>query len=411
MAFTSTPTATPTTVPLSAYLPNRFVTSQVSANDVVWAFVDVYINTVLVTTLQIPRKEENPANTHIFEFDVQRVLRDSLAPFSTAKTGCFDGFNTASITLVPELHCEYYVEVTYKYIDSTTGLLVDLGVTDTSVDYYAIAATRQRLEAQNFSNYIPFASFPNNLKWLTNAPKVLDVCQNENRWLCFIADAGATKIRVRTYLGGVLQDEGYFDADTSPIFEIETVGVGIPQLSLQTYTTSGGAPTTVSFTGIDSYTVELSSFAAGNPIYLETRTFNIVECCGGARLHWLNPLAGADAYTFKNLAVKKFRTDSERMQKPLSATYDISDRGLLKLSSNSNYEFGANTGFVTPAVADWLVEVLDSVEVYLETDGGLLPVVVESVEQETQKDKAGELNLVAVKVVFVYSNPLIKQHN
>ena len=137
MAINTTPSASP----LVAYLPAYFETSQAAANPVKWAYVEVFINAVSVGTISVPLQEELPAGTYNFAFDLQSIIQDNLAPFTTAKTASFGTYNAIQIGIISALQLSFYADVTYSYIDPATGLLTDLGVTDTTSTYYSIAAT------------------------------------------------------------------------------------------------------------------------------------------------------------------------------------------------------------------------------------------------------------------------------
>ena len=408
MAITTTPGASP----LSAYLPNVFVGSVASANPVKWAYVEVFINAISTATIPVPLLSESPAGPYNFEVDVQAVLQDSLAPTPSDKSEVFGTLNTSTITLCADAHLEYSVELTYKYIDPTTGLLTDLGVTDTSGLYYAIDATRQRKEAQDFLLYIPDSTTPDTQKWLTNSPLTQTICPDENAFLCHIAISAATQMRVRTFNdGGGLIDEGFITINTSIVYEVQTLGVGIPQLSGIAWRDQGGAPTTVSFTGIYSYTIELSDTVFPYPDYIQTRTFIVESCCSNSvRLHWLNLLGGADSYTFKSLQKKSNIISYETGQKALNKTFTYSDRGAFKYFTDASTLYEASSPPLEPTVADWLKEVALSNEVYLETADGLLPIVVRVEEVQTEKRVTGELNLVVIKITFTEANDLIIQH-
>jgi hypothetical protein len=403
---------TPGTSPLSAYLPNVFVTSQASANEVKWAYVEIFINTISIATIAVPLRDEQPLGTYNFEFDIQAILQDALQPFADQKSEVISAFNATSIGLITAAQLTYYVDVTYKYIDPTTGLLTDLGVTDTSGDFYALAGTLQRTEAQNFTAFIPVAAAPNFQRWLTNAPLTQNICSTENAFLSHIAINAATKMRVRTYnSSGVLIDEGYTDVDTSPIFEVQRLGVGVPNLSGIAWTDNTGAPTTVSFSGIAYYTIELSSFAPGFPYYLEIRRFNLVSCCdGAARVHWLNLLGGGDAYTFKSKQRVSNSISYTQATKTLDKTFNYSDKGAFKIHSTSRKIYEATSEPLSVEEAEWLKELALSVEAYLETEAGFLPIIVTVEEVEVEKQVNGELNLVQIKITFQEANDLIIQH-
>ena len=402
---------TPPSSPQVAYLPAVFTTSVVSANAVEWAIVTVTVNAAVVAQLNIPLLSESPAGTYNFAFDVQRVIQDFVAPVATAKTPVIGVFNAGTVGVVADVHCEYFVEVNYLYRDTTTNTLIDLGVTDTSATYYSIAATRQRGETQNLTDYIPNTISPENYLWLTNAPQTQNVCSTDNAFLSHIATTDTRRLRIRTRdASGALLLELYTDIDSSATFEVQTLGVGMPNLLALAWEDAGGAPVVLTFNNAAYYelttTTNLSPFLQS----LQQRRFDIVSCCSGSRLHWFNALGGGDSYTFPAKLETSISIKDLKAKKTLSTTFDYNDKGDFKLFTDSVKAYKVQTSNIDETTALWLVEAVKSVETYIETSAGFLPCVVNAESLTVQKLKAGELNLVVLSLDVIEANTEIIQH-
>lgn len=387
-----------------------FITAQASANPLVWAVVTVTLAGNPQTPFFVPLLQESPLGTYQFKFDLQAMLQDAVAPYTNAVTTVFGPINAPYMQQVGDELVNYEVFVEYLYVDPTTGLLTSLVATDTSSTFYAITATRQSTGAQDFTGYIPQAGSPNDQLWLTNAPQEVDVCDNENLWLTHISDAAADRYRVRTYdAAGVLIDTGDFIADTDGS-EVtpQSIGVGIANLATQVY--SAGA-VTLPNPLVAYYTITLFNSAVPFIEFIQIRRFNVVDCCEDSiRLHWLNILGGADAYTFKKLQKKDVNVQSEFGQKARDTTYSINDKGAFKYQISGATVYEATSDPLTPDVAAWLGELALSVEVYRETTSGLVPVVVRTETMPVEKSTTNELDLVVINISFVDANEIIAPH-
>jgi len=407
MAITTTPPSSPQV----AYLPAVFGSSVVSVNNIQWAVVSVYVNASLVAQLNIPLLSESPAGTYNFTFDVQRIIQDFVAPYATSKTPVIGGYDAATVGVVAEVHCQYYVEIDYLYRDATTNTLIDLGATDTSSTYYSIAATRQRDDAQDLSDRIPNTTTPENYLWLTNAPQAQTVCSTDNAFLSHIATTDTRRLRIRTRNnGGGLLQELYTDIDSSVTFEVQTLGVGIPNLSALAWEDAGGTPAVLSFTGVDYYELTPTTNLAPYLPSLQQRRFDIGTCCNGLRLHWFNALGGGDSYTFPAKIETSISVKDLKAKKTLSTTFDYNDKGDFKLFTDSVKAYKLQTSNIDETTALWLAEAVKSVETYIETDTGFLPCVVNAESLTIQKLKVGELNLVVLSLDVIEANTEIIQH-
>jgi len=408
---------TPPYTPNSVYRPNVFVASRASVNALVWAYVTPYLDTIAQPTFAVPLLNESPTGTYNFRFDLQRLLQDNVAPFPNQKTDVFGGLNLPYSQQSNDTKTEYYVEVTYKYQDPITGLLVDLGVTDTSSTFYAIAATRQNEEIMSFADYVPQAASPNTRKWLTTIPNYTAECgDSENLFLGHIADAAADRYRIRTYeSSGVLIDDGSFAADTDANeASINSVGIGIANLATQVYLVGA---VTLPNPNVAYYTIDLWNSAVPFITFLPTFRVNVVQQCDDSvRLHFFNLLGAPDAYTFKKLQSKSVVIESTTAQKPLvwniaGSPHSVTDRGEYKLQTSASVEYSAISNPLTVAEADWLYQLATSTEVYREEGVNWISTVVTVERVPIVDEQNGQLSAVQIRITYRDANKIITQHN
>jgi len=155
----------------------------------------------------------------------------------------------------------------------------------------------------------------------------------------------------------------------------------------------------------------------GNWIFVqasEGRVFKKIECCNerSTRLHWLNRLGGADAYTFSSKKKIEQKNKSELAQVPQTWSYTtppttIYDRGLFKIAQDVTVEYEVQSKFYSEAEGAWIAELLSSPEVYLETSDGLVAVVITDSSITTSENN----ELLNVTINFVESNNISVQQN
>jgi hypothetical protein len=259
--------------------------------------------------------------------------------------------------------------------------------------------------------YIPlFASFA---PFLTNSATTQNICLTDSLFISTIASTG-NAVRVITYdSAGVQIDLGVFSAPGSANEQI-SFGIGPNEIRNTVFDLAGSVnidnPLAV------SYTV---AYGAGAIFfeYTAVYTFNLIKCCDGVRLHWLNRLGGTDAYTFKALNETQQETKSEVAQTPLSwdflsaTPHNINDKGSFKIDSRANIIRTLESTPVVVSVANWLAELASSPEVYMETASGLVPVLIEDLEQKIDTNNSTGLMLVNFNLTSPEANERIIQRN
>lgn len=420
------------------YRPNIFVMSMTSPNPLIYAQATVAVDLTTATNIQ-KVTSYNIGTTYYFIFDVSKVLQTYSAPKSTGKTTIFpDVLNTQYQQANPDIHTTVGLIVSYFYIDPATGLVTNLGIFDTvTVGYPAIAATRQTRDWNNMGllDYVldyPVVGGVYDRYFLTKLPYVYPtaatktnnpilICKQqgnrgaENLTMTYVPSSTTNALRVIRYDSDQNQIgvAGFIQITPGSTLTPRTIGAGVQQLISTTMTPSN--PMTSIQVG-DYYSIQ-----AGNLVLPSTFTlqgvkymFKVVECCGdrSTRLHWINRLGGAEAYTFKSKKIVSEKTKSETAIKPLgwniTAPYtNIYDRGTFKINQETVTEYEVESTFYDTEQGEWIAELLSSPEVYMETPNGLIAVVITD-SNITISENDELLNLT---ISFVEANEISLQSN
>lgn len=381
--------------PSSAKRPVQFTVLAVSGFEIVRATGSLYINGVLASVTPISKSPDPNLSVGLFYyfiFDFQQLIADSLAPNpSNGLTGTF-GAGTLGVpydAFAADCSCTIYAEFEYYYRDGTTNKITNLGITDTSLDFYIEAATRQHLQSMDLSGYLP--AFNSGHSWLTDAPTTQEICENDNLYLSYIANSAAQNIKVTSYdANDVVIDSGKFAATLSSTYQVRTIGAGMANLRTQVYDTGS---VDIDNVNLAYYTIQLVGLFDTD--YLQPMRFNKVECCErGQRLHFLNNYAAADAFRFDSKEGKGIAATSAKAQKPLNwdgtteTPHNINDKGGFKIQNEAVDNYELQSRWLLPDEANWLKQLLYSPEVYIETESGFLPVIVEDSELKTSVSDA-----------------------
>ena len=406
----------------SQYRPNVFVMSMTSSDPLVLAQASIVVDGVGVTSMQ-KAPAYNIGTTYYFIFDVAKVLQTYSAPKGQQKTTVFP--NTLSVPFNAsntDIHTRVGLIVSYYYNDPTTGLLTQFVTTDTvSTGYPAIAGTRQTRNWNNMgmNGYI-MVTGSGLSPFLTNCPNIVGspypICPTENAYLSFVPNT-CNAVRVQTVdSAGAGIDNGLFSITPSTNLVPTTVGVGMVNLATQTYFDGS---VNMSDPTLAEYRIYIGNayLIAGNWLFVEAsegRVYRKIDCCNErrVRLHWLNRLGGADAYTFTSKKKVEEKTKSETAQKPLSwATTSPPatsyDKGMFKIFQEVTKEYEVESSFYSETEGAWIAELLSSPEVYMETSDGLIAVVI----QDSKITLSENDELLNVVIQFVEANYISVQSN
>ena len=393
-----------------------------SSNPLVLAQASIVVDSLGVTSMS-KSPLYNIGTTYYFEFDVSKVLQTYSAPKSTAKTSVFP--NALNVPLnVSNTDCHTLVGliISYYYNDPTTGLLTQFVTTDTiATGYPATNGTRQtrNFAAMGMDAYV-MVSGSGITPFLTNFPKFTGssypICPTENHYISFIPNT-SNAVKVETVdSAGALIDSGLFSITPNTNLVPTTVGVGMINLASQTYFDGS---VNMSDPDIAEYRIYVGNaiLVGSNWLFIqasESRVFKKIDCCTerSTRLHWLNRLGGADAYTFSSKKKIEQKNKSELAQVPQTWSYTtppttIYDRGLFKIAQEVTVEYEVESKFYTEAEGAWIAELLSSPEVYLETSLGLVAVVITDSSITTTENN----ELLNVTISFVEANNISVQQN
>jgi hypothetical protein len=383
MAITVNPIYTPNSI----YRPNVFIAGQASANALVLCRAEVYVDAVLEAVIQ-KAPYLSFGGSYYFNIDVSKVLRNKNAPLSSNLTTIF-GSSTGALN-VPvnnvnkDCHSNYFIIVTYFYRDPTTGLLTDLGVTDNSATFEAIIATRQTRDDMDLSQYLmsgvgttPFLS---NRYLSSGIAEMIDICAGENYFKTFLPYT-SDAFEVKTYdSSNVLIDTGVAAITAPTDSRPTTIGLGVPNLTAQAYI--AGAVNILN-PSVAIYTVQVGTWTgvfAGRSALL---IFTLDTCCNDRafRLHYMNRLGGAEAYTFNSRKAIEEVNKSDIAQRPqtwgfVAPPNTIYDKGKFKIQNSNFTQYRLEGTFYDENDAQYIKDLLSSPEVYWETSDGLVAVVV-----------------------------------
>jgi hypothetical protein len=383
MAITVNPIYTPNSI----YRPNVFIAGQASANALVLCRAEVYVDATLEAVIQ-KAPYLSFGGSYFFNIDVSKVLKNKKAPLASAPTSIF-GSSTRALnvpvnTINTDCIAKYFVIVTYFYRDPVTGLLTDLGVTDNSANFEAIIATRQTRDDMDLSQYLMNAvgvtPFLSNRYLYSGLAEKIDICADENYFKTFLPYT-SDAFQVKTYDSNNIGIDTGIAAITAPTdSRPTTIGLGVPNLTAQAYI--AGAVNILN-PNVAIYTVQVGTWTgvfAGRSALL---IFTLDTCCNDRafRLHFMNRLGGAEAYTFNSRKAKEEVNKSEFAQRPQSWGFaappnTIFDKGKFKIQNSNFTQYRLEGLFYDENEAEYIKDLLSSPEVYLETAGGLVAVVV-----------------------------------
>jgi hypothetical protein len=432
---------TPPYSPNSMYRPNVFVTSQTTSDNLVLAVATILVDGVTnITSIRKPPAYTTGTApiTYFFEFDVSKTLQTVSAPNPKIITSVFaKDLNVNYNFLNTDCHTSVGLLIQYYYIDPVTNLLTIYPAVDIiGAGYNATIGTRQTLDYMGLDNYaIGYPTTPGvyDKYWLTKLPYVsplasattnnpILICKTENLTMSYIPTSGTNALRVIIYDQNqtVVGTAGYISVTPNSSYTPRTIGIGIPQLSLATYTAFNPTFGT-NLANIPEgyyYSIQAGNLIAPSAFTLQgvKYMFKVVDCCANkVRLHWLNRLGGSDAYTFTNKKTVLESNTSEIAQKmqtwiqatpPSPSTYTW-DKGRYKIQQTVLKEYEVESTFYDVSWGEWLAELLSSPEVYMETPSGLVSVVI--TDSQIKIEETNELINVTVK--FTESNNISVQQN
>ena len=195
-------------------------------------------------------------------------------------------------------------------------------------------------------------------RFLTNSPKTIKIGTDDSYQLDFIVGDHAAhtyRRRVRAYDStGAQSGSDSYQVISAGSDSVWSVPCGTRELPLSNVPADA-----------TSYDVAIT---ATTTVISELITFNIDSKCHGSdtRFVWLNPRGGYDAYTFHsprklNSQVKK---KSYKPARVYPVVVDNAEEAILDVNARDSISTGTNK--VTKAVAEWLQELIESPQVFIE---------------------------------------------
>ncbi len=318
-----------------------------------------------------------------FRFDaakyVEQLTAPVLDPASVTVSSVFGASDGAPYQAI-NASCfkDVSIQVAYQYRDSD-GLLQTQAATETSAEARVFIGGRNIREVDTSLDSFILANGSPLERFLTNSPAKLSIGRSNSAFLNFISqDFGVNQLaaRVRTYnAAGAIIGTGIFNISNNATIEQITIGAGTKELQTQTYATSSGV---LDFTNksVVRYDIQIGLTPAFVPLS-ELKEYIITECKEVVRIHFLNRLGGADAYSFKDFDTTYTGTEKASVRKKINwgltqPQYAPNDRGSFNLGGEEKQTITARAD-ITKTEALHLKELISSNEIYIEQDSFLLP--------------------------------------
>ena len=226
-------------------------------------------------------------------------------------------------------------------------------------------------------------------KFLTSSPRTITICSDANYYLYTTFKNEPIKLKLQVYddTGSLLSNN--IKTLTTGIDNFTRIGVGTKNINTWN---------AAYLVGASSYKITLcngSSVALG-----ETFTFNIdCECSKwneSFRLHWLNPLGGFDAFTFKQRFDRNFQIKKTNYTKILGSmssgafSFTTAQAGKVNFDTRTTETIKINSDWITEEENEWLFTLAKSNQIFWEIDSSTYAPVTITDSSYSQKTYAGQ---------------------
>lgn len=361
--------------------------------------VDVYINGSVTKTarLRIPLRPSDSKGV----VDIHRILEPTItsdvgAPKSTA--GSLDTVNS---------HLKYIVKFGEEYdVSGTLTQFPDLTV-DTSRDAINASPNKQEFVDWDFLTVHDMQGTSN--KFITNAPDNHVVSIDGHGWLYFKERTTITYYEIQTYnaAGGTISNFRIDPTATSGTIQyipsspesLNGIGAG--------FFLAGAQPIIIDT--VASYTI----FLFGGGVISETRTFVIKEPCkfNSNTLIFQNKLGMFDDFTFYNGDSHSFNSVKKDMKVNVdnvsgsSIVYSMSEREKVTFYTKSSETIKLMSDWITEDEDAWLLELIESPEIYLQNGDDLIAVSkIKATSHTKRKHVRDKLFMLEVEIELGYDN-------
>ena len=374
----------------------------------VWA--DLYVDgSFIVRKKRFP----NSNDQFVFNFDkeIQIGLGNDMKPLAI-------GGSTAVVN--PEGSASIYIEYTDVQDIITNGIAVQrpsLGATgnfstdvanprtiiNSTVPYLEWLLGSVRSEIVNkdtdLSSFVVTAS--STARFLTNSPKTISIGTSDAYELSAIIDYDAA-------ISYAMEIE-YFDAagasDGTVYVTVSATTDSVWRFEVGTRGVVGAVKPSTSV----SYTIAIVDRNNADLKISETITFEIDSKCHASdtRFVWLNPRGGYDAFTFHS--PRKLNSSVQKKSFKPARQYPVvvgnAEESILDVNAQDNITTSTNK--VTKSVAEWMQELLESPQVFIELDDSnalhdkRIPVVIVNKTRAIANSYSGTFN-VALRYRFAF---------
>lgn len=366
--------------PSSISYPTEFITNITSANTILFAQAQLLVNGATVSVIEIPPFQVVASTIYFFRIDFKAVANELTAPIAQNKSSIFgDVLNTEYKAFNSDNLADLALLVTYFEADPITGKPVNTGVVDLVPfgNYAVLNVTRQRREDLSLDE---FTIAPR--RTYTNSLNPYKIGREENSFLTF-PTVFTNSIRIRTFdSSGAVIDTAYTNKPLVNDQVPYTIGVGINQLD---NTVINFGSLNILNPAVASYeiTAGLRFGAFFLPITIP-KVYTIIDQCTerSLRIHFLNILGGADAFTFTSKKTAIIESKSKTGNIPLSWNYtatppsNIYDKGRFKIDTTAKEVYEVESKIFAEEEGRFITELFTSPETYIETPEGLLPCLV-----------------------------------
>lgn len=302
-----------------------------------------------------------------YTLDVSRYLQDALAAKAVAATYNLRPLGAGTFVAAASMSCTILVKVyevygtSQPFTDNYASGSVDATTNTTS----AVLITRQHTDTQNIAAFTAGSSAS---RFLTNSPSTRVVSP---------ADSEVLNIYVATAT----------DVTDLYVVRYDSSGTALPGVAI---------PVTAPSTGIVSLPIGPANLNAYSADFITDHTKYILYTRNGSgvqtseartyvvdydthilayRLHWKNPYNGYDSYTFTGDYQKKRKANRTTYQKDLPASFVTSDKGMQVLQTLTDIELTISSYFESQTIVNWLNEIMDASDVFLEQSGDYIPLL------------------------------------
>lgn len=384
---------------------------------IVSALVEVRVNNITLATEQIQPFAVAGLFVvfSLFRIDVSRYLQRSTAPNAASRSTVFGESDNNPYNVVNnDAFADVELILSYQYINSATNRLeTQAGTESTGIQQSFIGQKPLLDQDTSLDSYILATGAPPQ-PFLTTVPNNQKVGVNQSLFISAISRnfGGANQLTCRVRAFNKTNDfvsTAVFNVNSGLVdFEQFTVGVGPKDLQFAPYFSGS-----INFSDPNIYSYDIQ-FGLNNFVPVsEIKRFVIDRCISdrNKRIHWLNDQGGTDAYTFTDVQEVVKAGDQIQAQRKLNwdfvqPQYNPFEKSTFNVTSSEQKGLNLKAQ-VSKTVAIWLSGLLSSNEVYLETENGLFPLIVES----GQENNINRKDFTELEIQVSYSQKKYKPSN